>query len=288
VIPVGLQALLRAIELNAVAVEDNKLAFSLGRMAAADAAALEQLLAPVPDDPQTEALDRLVQHGVSHLTGYQNAAYARRYADFIGMVRDRERQLAADPELPFTRAAARSLLRLMSYKDEYEVARLYTDGKFKETLRQQFEGDFDLEFYMAPPFLARGKDGQPPKKIRLGGWLLPAMRLLAHGRVLRGTALDFFGKTEERRLERRLIEDYIRRVESLLPLLDAQRLRLATEIAALPLSMRGFGHVKIANIALARAREAEMLHRLDPAAYPRPTERPVAGQLRGIAIITRR
>ncbi|HXD41743.1 MAG TPA: indolepyruvate ferredoxin oxidoreductase family protein, partial [Ramlibacter sp.] len=287
VIPVGLQSLLRAIELNAVAVPDNKLAFSLGRMAAADPAALDQLLAPAADDPQTEALDRLLQHGVTHLTGYQNAAYARRYADFVGMVREHERQLIADPALPFTRAVARSLLKLMAYKDEYEVARLYTNGRFKESLGQQFEGDFDLEFYMAPPFLSRGKNGQPPKKIRLGGWLLPAMKLLAHGRVLRGTALDLFGRTEERRLERRLIEDYTRRIESLLPLLDAKRLKLATEIAALPLSMRGFGHVKIANVALARAREAEMLHRLDPAAYPRPTAAPMAGQLKGIAITSR-
>jgi indolepyruvate ferredoxin oxidoreductase len=253
-------------------------------VAAAEPAALDRWLPPAPDDPQTEALDRLVQHGVSHLTGYQNAAYARRYAEFVGKVRERERQLAADPDLPFTRAVARSLLKLMSYKDEYEVARLYTDGTFMRSLRQQFEGEFALEFHMAPPFLSRSKDGQPPRKIRLGGWLLPAMKLLAHGRVLRGTALDIFGKTEERRLERRLIRDYTQRVESLLPLLNAERLRLATEIAALPLSMRGFGHIKIANVAVARAREAEMLHRLDPVAYPRPTAAPVAGQIRGIAI----
>jgi indolepyruvate ferredoxin oxidoreductase len=225
-----------------------------------------------------------VQHGVTHLTGYQNAAYAQRYADFVGKVRDRERELAADPDLPVTRAVARSLLKLMSYKDEYEVARLYTDGTFMQSLRQQVEGEFELEFHMAPPFLSRSKDGKPPAKVRLGGWLLPVMRLLAHGRVLRGTMLDIFGKTEERRLERRLIQDYIRRVESLLPLLNAERLKLATDIAALPLSMRGFGHIKIANIALARAREAEMLHRLDPVAYPRPTPAPVAGQIRGIAI----
>jgi indolepyruvate ferredoxin oxidoreductase len=285
VIPVSLGALLRAIELNGVAVEGNKVAFSLGRLAAADPAALDQLLAPQAAlDAQSEALDDLVQHGVAHLTGYQNAAYSKRYADFVAKVRAREQQLAADPELPLTRAVARSLLKLMSYKDEYEVARLYTDGTFKQNLAQQFEGDFKLEFYMAPPFLARSKNGRPPKKLRLGSWLLPTMRLLAQGRVLRGTMFDLFGKTAERRLERRLIEDYMQRVESLLPLLDAERLKLATELAALPLSMRGFGHIKIANVALARAREAEMLHRLDPAAYPRPTAAPVAGQIRGIAI----
>jgi indolepyruvate ferredoxin oxidoreductase len=285
VIPVSLEALLRAIELNGVAVEGNKVAFSLGRLAAADPAALDQLLAPqAAADAQSEALDDLVQHGVAHLTAYQNAAYAKRYADFVAKVRERERQLAADPQLPLTRAVARSLLKLMSYKDEYEVARLYTDGTFRQSMEQQFEGDFKLEFYMAPPFLARAKHGRPPKKMRLGGWLMPAMRLLAHGRALRGTLFDIFGNTAERRLERRLIEDYMHRVESLLPLLDAERLKLATEIAALPLSMRGFGHIKIANVALARAREAELLHRLDPAAYPRPTAPPVAGQIRGIAI----
>ncbi len=307
-IPVGLEALLRAIELNGVAVDANKLALSLGRLAAAEPAALEQLLAPgaaddpgmealelitglvkgadtlgAADDPGMAALDLLVERGVRHLSGYQNEAYARRYADFVARVRDREQQLAADAGLPFTRTVARSLLKLMSYKDEYEVARLYTDGQFVQALRQQFEGEFELEFYMAPPLLARGSNGRPPKKIRLGAWMLPAMRLLAKGRVLRGTPLDLFGRTDERRLERRLIEDYTQRVESLLPLLDDRRLMLATQIAALPLAMRGFGHVKLANIALARVREAEMLHRLDPAAYPRPAA-PVAGQIRGIAI----
>jgi indolepyruvate ferredoxin oxidoreductase len=288
VIPVTLKALLRAIELNGVAVEGNKLAFSVGRLAAADPAALEQLLLTRAEDPRAETLERLVQRGVQHLTAYQDAAYARRYVDFVGKVHERERQLAADPQMPLTRAVARSLLKLMAYKDEYEVARLYTDGTFKQALQQQFEGDFALEFYMAPPFLGRGKNGQPPKKVRLGSWLLPAMRLLARGRVLRGSALDFFGKTEERRMERRLIEDYTGRMESLLPQLDRDRLKLATEIAALPLAMRGFGHVKIANVALTKAREAEMLHRVDPAAYPRPTAAPAAGQIKGIAITAER
>jgi indolepyruvate ferredoxin oxidoreductase len=286
-LPVGQAALLRAIELNGVAVETNKLAFSLGRLEAAAPAALLQLLQGESlDAAPLASLDALVARGVAHLTGYQDAAYARRYEDFVAMVREREQQLGQDSTLPFTAAVARSLLKLMAYKDEYEVARLYTDGHFEQSLRQQFEGDFKLEFYMAPPFLSRSKGGQPPRKMRLGSWLYRAMKLLARGRALRGTPLDLFGKTRERRLERELVASYMDRIRSLLPLLDAPRLALAIEIAALPLAMRGYGHVKLANVALARLREAELLHRFDPVVYPRPAATREAGQLRGIAIVT--
>jgi indolepyruvate ferredoxin oxidoreductase len=289
-LPVGVESLLRAIELNNVAVETNKLAFSLGRLEAAAPSALRQLLqGDSLDVAPSETLDGLIARGVAHLTRYQNAGYAARYADFVNEVREREARLDADANLPLTTAVARSLLKLMAYKDEYEVARLYTDGQFQETLRQQFEGDFELEFYMAPPFLARSKDGQPPRKIRIGSWLYRAMQLLAKGRKLRGTPLDLFGRTHERRMERELVESYVGRMRSLLPALDAQRLPLATDIAALPLSMRGYGHVKLANVALARLREAELLHRFDPEIYPRPaSEQPRAGQLRGIAIVDER
>jgi indolepyruvate ferredoxin oxidoreductase len=172
----------------------------------------------------------------------------------------------------------------MAYKDEYEVARLYTDGEFRKSLQQQFEGDTALEFYMAPPLLARGRNGGPPRKIRLGGWMLHAMRVLAHGRRLRGSVLDVFGYTQERRMERSLVAEYRRRIDELLPLLDADRLKTATEVAALPLSMRGFGHVKQANVALSRAREAELLHRLDPDRWPRPQSQNQAGQFKGIRV----
>jgi indolepyruvate ferredoxin oxidoreductase len=286
-VPVGLQALLRAIELNGVAVDNNKLAFSLGRLAAADSHSIEALLRGESlHAPAHDTLDALVARGVAHLTGYQDARYARAYADFVATVRDREQALRGDRALPFTRAVAEGLLKLMAYKDEYEVARLYTDGEFTRTLKQQFEGDVALEFYMAPPVISRAKDGHAPRKVRLGGWMLPAMKVLAHGRRLRGTVLDVFGRTAERRMERELIASYRARIESLLPALDAQRLKVATEIAALPLSMRGFGHVKVANVALARAREAELLHRFDPQTYPRPAPTREAGQLRGIRVTT--
>jgi len=173
----------------------------------------------------------------------------------------------------------------MAIKDEYEVARLYTDGRFQRDLAHQFDGTPKLEFYMAPPWLARPRDGQPPRKVRLGGWMLPAMRALARGKALRGTVFDLFGRSEERRLEGALVTQFEARIAELLPALSAERLALAAEIAAVPLAMRGFGHVKLANVALARAREAELLFRFDPQRYPRPPRSAQAGQWKGIAVV---
>jgi indolepyruvate ferredoxin oxidoreductase len=234
-----------------------------------------------------ETVDSLIARGVEHLTGYQDTAYAQRYAERVRRVQVQEASLHADASLPFTRAVARSLLKLMAYKDEYEVARLYTDGRFHRDLQQQFDGDVKLEFYMAPPLLSRAKNGQPPRKLRLGAWLMPLLRVLAKGKRLRGSALDLFGHTGERRMERELIALYEARIDELLPRLRVENLALAGEIARLPLTMRGYGHVKIANVALARAREGELLHRLDPQRYPRPVSAAQAGQLRGIAVVAR-
>ena len=286
-VPVSLEALQRAIELNGVAVASNLLAFGLGRVAAADPQRLQALrdgsgAAPAPD-PTNEPLDAIVARGIEHLTGWQNAAWAARYAAAVERVRAAEAGL--DPTLPLTRTAARSLLKLMSYKDEYEVARLYTDGRFLAQLHEQFEGDLQLSFHMAPPLLSRARHGRVPKKIRLGAWMLPALKWLARGKALRGTVLDVFGRTEERRMERELIAQYEARLAELVERLDARTLGTAVEIAALPLSMRGFGHVKIANVAQARAREAELLHRLDPGRWPRPPAGAAAGQIRGIAVV---
>ncbi|MCG2594887.1 indolepyruvate ferredoxin oxidoreductase family protein [Ramlibacter sp. XY19] len=286
-VPVSLEALLRAIELNNVVVDSNKLAFSLGRLAAADAESLAWLLRGTPEaPPEVEPLPALLARAVDHLTAYQDAAYARRFTSAVEAVRSREAAVGADASMPLTRTFAQALLKLMAYKDEYEVARLYTDGAFRKSLAQQFEGDVQLEFYMAPPVISKSRDGQAPRKVRLGSWMMPALKVLAHGKRLRGTAFDIFGRTEERRMERALVEDYLRRVDALLPALSPERLKAAIEIAALPLTMRGYGHVKLANVALARVREAELLHRFDPAKYPRPEGKPQAGQLRGIRVTT--
>ncbi|HYF43453.1 MAG TPA: indolepyruvate ferredoxin oxidoreductase family protein, partial [Ramlibacter sp.] len=182
-VPVSLEALLRAIELNGVGVDNNKLALSLGRLAAADPKAIEQLLgqADAPAEPQADTLDALVARAVEHLTAYQGKAYAQRYTSLVDAVRAREQALGADASLPLARTVARALHKLMAYKDEYEVARLYTDGEFRRALEAQFEGEVALEFYMAPPILSRARAGQAPRKLRLGSWMLPAMKLLAHG-----------------------------------------------------------------------------------------------------------
>jgi indolepyruvate ferredoxin oxidoreductase len=288
-VPVTLEALMRAIELNAVAVENNKLAFSLGRLAADNPRAIAQLLAGEEDAdldaaPPVESIDALIARGVAHLTGYQSAGYARQFESFVRETMRRELAATNDAGLPFTRAVAQSLLKLMAYKDEYEVARLYTDGEFLRTLHHQFEGDVQLEFYMAPPVLSKSKNGQAPRKVRLGGWMMPAMRVLAQGKRLRGTALDFFGRTQERRMERELIAQYRDRIDAVSRALAPGKMKAACDIAALPLAMRGFGHVKLANVVLARAREAELLHRFDPQKYPRPPVSKEAGQIRGIRV----
>jgi indolepyruvate ferredoxin oxidoreductase len=173
----------------------------------------------------------------------------------------------------------------MSYKDEYEVARLYSDGSFRAKLAEQFEGDVKLEFHMAPPLLSRPKNGQPPVKIRLGAWMLPAMKWLAHGKRLRGTFFDVFGHTAERRLERSLIDQFDARLDELMAELSSDNQRVAAHIAAVPMKIRGYGHVKLANLAVARGSEAELMHRFSPGRYPRPASEAKAGQIRGIAVV---
>jgi len=292
-VPVGLAAMRRAIELNGVAVESNQRAFSLGRLAAADPVATRELLhAPDPKSLHDETIDELVDRSAAFLAAYQNGRYAERYRTRIASVREREQAVfGAASALPLTRVVAEQLRKLMAYKDEYEVARLYTDGEFEKKLAEQFEGDSSgksvrLEFYMAPPALVKPKGGRAavPKKVRFGPWLLPLLRLLARGKALRGTAFDPFGRTEERRLERRLVIDYEARIDELLVGLTADKLAVVVAIAGVPAQIRGYGHVKLASLAIAKARERELLSRFDPARYPRPTGTAIAGQFRGIPV----
>jgi indolepyruvate ferredoxin oxidoreductase len=170
------------------------------------------------------------------------------------------------------------------------VARLYTDGEFAKALADRFEGDdLRLEFYMAPPALVKpkGAGAKAPRKVRFGPWMAPVLKLLARGKALRGTPLDLFGRTEERRLERRLIADYEQRIDELLTGLAPEKHALAVAIAQVPAQIRGYGHVKLASLAIARARESELLNRFDPERYPRPTGAAVAGQFRGIPVTSR-
>jgi indolepyruvate ferredoxin oxidoreductase len=271
-IPVGLEALLRAIELNEVAVEMNKAAFHLGRLAAAAPQELARLRGGgLQMVTPARTLDELVEHRMRHLEAYQDAAYARRYRALVDRVRAKEAALrGSDGRLALTEQVALSFAKLLAYKDEYEVARLYTDGGFRKQLEEQFEGDFMIEFQLAPPLFAHvHANGQQPRKKRYGPWMMGVMRLLAKGKALRGTRLDLFGRTAERRMERALAERYEHRMLDLLPQLSLSNLDAATELAALPQRIRGFGHVKAASVALAAERETELLHRFDPQRYPR-------------------
>ncbi len=282
-VPVSAEALQRAIELNAVAVRANQIAFALGRLSAADPQACRELLhAPTAPAPRREFMDLAMQQ----LRDWQDEAWARRFEQRIESVRKREAELGGDGRL--TDAAARSLLRLMSYKDEYEVARLYTDGGFARALAEQFDGRPRIHLHLAPPWLARSRNGAAPRKLRVGAWVLPALKLLARARRLRGTWLDPFGHGAERRMERALIGEFESLLDELLPQLRADNLELGIALAALPQDIRGFGHVKQAAAQRARLRQAELLHRLDPQRHPRPGGTPQAGQLRGITITAQR
>ena len=261
-LPVSAEAILRAVEINGVAVEWNKDAFIWGRRAAADLAAVEELARPMQVAPAmklSESVDEMIARRIEDLTAYQNAGYARRYATLVRRVEEVE-AVRAKGMTGLTEAVARYLYKLMAYKDEYEVARLYADGDFLKRLREQFEGDLKLEFNLAPPLLApRNKDTGAPAKMRFGAWMLPAFGLLARFKFLRGTALDPFGRTEERRAERKLVSDYEARIAELTAALDHDNHALAVEIASVPELIRGYGHVKQRHLDAANAREAELL-----------------------------
>ncbi|UMR32097.1 indolepyruvate ferredoxin oxidoreductase family protein [Massilia sp. MB5] len=243
-IPLSEASLLRAIEMNGVAVESNKRSFLWGRRAAVDLKRVEKVATPtqaiVVQMPQS--LDAVIKKRVDFLTGYQDAAYAAKYAELVEQVRTKETALGLGNKL--STAVAKNLFKLMSYKDEYEVARLYTDGRFIEQLKQQFEGDFSLKFNLAPPIFAK-KDAQGHLvKAEYGSWMWKAFQLLAKFKGLRGGALDIFGYTEERKMERALIVEYRELVADLLSRLGAGNHEQAVALAALPEKIRGFGHVK--------------------------------------------
>ena len=271
-VPVSFEALIRAVELNGAAVEMNKQAFAWGRLAAVDPqAVLEaaglagQPAAAGPADPQdderiSESLDEMIERRAAFLTDYQDKAYAGRYLALVDTVRQAEaRKLPGSTTL--TEAVARYYFKLMAYKDEYEVARLYTSGEFRKRIEQQFGGDYRIHFNLAPPLLARrDAEGRLVKK-EYGPWVFTVFKLLAKMKGLRGTAFDLFGRTAERRMERQLIADYAQVVEELLAGLEAGNADLAAEIASVPEHIRGYGHVKEAHLAKAKAREAELLAR---------------------------
>jgi indolepyruvate ferredoxin oxidoreductase len=263
-LPLTRAALVRAIELNGVAVEANLRAFDWGRAAAHDPEAVRRQLSPaqVIELKRASTLDELVVRRVEVLTAYQNAGYAKRYASLV----ERVRKVESDRLGGATRlaeAVARYYFKLLAIKDEYEVARLHSDPAFRQKIAAQFEGDYTLNFHLAPPLLARpdpvtGK----VRKISFGPWMLRAFGVLARLKFLRGTALDVFGRTEERQMERALITEYETLVDELLSRLAADNHALAVELASLPEEIRGYGHVKARHVAAARTKQAALLARL--------------------------
>jgi indolepyruvate ferredoxin oxidoreductase len=250
-IPVSLEALDRALALNGVAVEANRRAFAWGRLAAGDPDFVAGFLDDAPSAerrPAAATLDEIVARRVAFLTDYQDADYAGRYRAQVERVRAAERKLFGR-EGKLSEAVARNLFKLMAYKDEYEVARLYTDGSFAKRVAGEFEGPVRLTFHLAPPLLSRTRPGETePRKMSFGPWMMSAFKLLARLRRLRGTALDPFGWTEERRLERRLIDEYVAMLDEMLPLLSPQTYDTSVRLAALPEDISGFGPVKLRSI----------------------------------------
>jgi len=245
-IPLSREALLRAIELNGVAVAMNRAAFEWGRVAAHDPAAVEDIFPRI--DPTravrpAQTLDVIVAQRRKWLAEYQNDAYAQRYNALVEDVNAAEHGATGTTTL--TEAVARYAYKLMAYKDEYEVARLYADGEFSAAVQRQFEGSPKLTFHLSPPLIAASDPSSGrPRKIRLGPWMMRVFRLLRRMKGLRGTWLDVFGYTAERRSERRLRDEYEQRIRDMLPTLSAANLAAAVDIATWPEQIRGFGVVK--------------------------------------------
>ena len=268
-VPLSHAALVRAIELNGVQVENNKTAFEWGRRAAHEPQAVKALVRTgqvIELVKRAVNLDEMIARRVEFLTAYQNAAYAADYKSFVARVRTQEAELvfsltqtrpdAARPSTRLTEAVARYLFKLMAYKDEYEVARLHADTKFLDKIAAQFEGemgkDYQVAYHLAPPAIAKKNDKGELQKQRFGPWMLKAFRVLAKMKGLRGTPIDPFGRTEERRTERALIAEYRDAVDELLRTLGPANLALAVEIARVPEMIRGYGHVKARHLAAAR------------------------------------
>ncbi|HXW30300.1 MAG TPA: indolepyruvate ferredoxin oxidoreductase family protein, partial [Xanthobacteraceae bacterium] len=273
-LPLSAQAIEAAIALNGEAVAMNQAAFRWGRRAAVDPEAVEALARPIdaatmPAGSDASSLDDIVARRVAFLTAYQNAAYAARYRTWVERAHQAESTLAPG-KTGFAEAVARDLFKLMAYKDEYEVARLYTDGTFRAQVAREVGGEhLRFEFHLAPPLLARRdpNTGQP-KKMAFGAWIYPLFRVLATFKFLRGTPFDPFGHSVERRVERRLIGEYEAMLAELIARLSADNHALAVSLAAIPEKIRGFGHVKARHLAAAKAEEATLLEEFR--ASPRP------------------
>ena len=274
-IPLSEAAIVKAIELNGTAVDANRESFTWGRRAAAFPDAVRRHARPPTALPESqrlsESLDEVIARRADYLTGYQDAAYARRYTDFVARVRAAE-AARVPGETALADAAARHYFKLLAIKDEYEVARLYAESDFASRVAAEFEGDVTLRFHLAPPFLARidPSTGVPAKR-SFGPWMLKAFAVLARMRQHRGTLLDVFGRSAERKRERALVAEYETLFDEVLAGLALHNHALAVELARIPDGIRGYGHVKARHIDTAKTKEAELLARFRAARPQAPT-----------------
>jgi len=261
-VPLDDSSILRAIELNHEAVELNRHAFLWGRREAVDSVAVEAIVAPLrkttPTQEISSTLAERIERRVGFLRDYQNEAYASRYRRLVERVAAVERAKAPG-HAELTDAVARYLFKLMAIKDEYEVARLYTDGSFARQLAATFDGDLKLTYHLAPPILGRKNASGEPVKSAFGGWLRPLFRVLAALKRLRGTAFDIFGYTRDRKLERKLLSDYENLLAEIAEKLGPDTHAIAVALAAIPEKIRGFGHVKARHVEAANAEEQALL-----------------------------
>lgn len=263
-LPVAPAAVEAAIQLNGQAVAMNVAAFRWGRRAAHDPDAVQALVGKAGQDglPEVETLDDIVERRADFLAAYQDASYARRYRDRIAALRAIEDK-AVPGSSTVSEAAARALFKLMAIKDEYEVARLYTDGSFKSQLAAEFQSWERLEFHLAPPILGRkGTDGKP-RKSRFGPWMMTGFRVLAALKGLRGTPFDIFGRSAERKMERRLLAEYEADLDLIAARVTAGTVEAAAALASVPQLVRGFGHVKEASVRKAADERQRLIARLE-------------------------
>jgi indolepyruvate ferredoxin oxidoreductase len=265
-VPVSADAIEKAIELNGAAIEMNRSAFRFGRLAAHDMKAIERIVKP-RTAKVAPTLSEMVATRVKYLIDYQDEELAKRFSDMVARIAKAEAEKTPG-QTGVAEAVATGYYKLLAYKDEYEVARLYTDGRFEQAIKDAFDGNHKFEFHLAPPAFAwfhKDKVTGHPRKISLGAWMLPVFRLLAKGKKLRGTRWDLFGLTAERRLERQMILDYEAILGEIERRLSKDTHATAMALARLPEEIRGFGHIKIGNYEKAKRKEAALLAMLrDP------------------------
>ena len=262
-IPLERSSIEQAIEINGMSVESNKQSFLWGRRTAHDGKRVWEMTASIAEgfllEEPPEGLDELIQHRADVLTAYQNKAYAKHYLQLVERVRTIETDRLPG-SLSLTEAVARYYFKLLAYKDEYEVARLYTNGDFMKKIRGRFEGNFRLKLHLAPPlFSHRDSHTGEPIKSTFSSWIFPVLKMLSRFKFLRGTAFDLFGKTKERRMERQLIKEYEQTIKELLLGLTKKNHNIALEIAKIPEQIRGYDMVKQRHFETAKSNEKKLL-----------------------------